>query len=417
MEFIFGLVILFVLFGIFRWVVSLGTRTVVAASRTATGSGSFSENMSAQFRGMEAFEAQYIWDEVGDKTKYRAIVIQGRGVVPVSRRTNIGFITSVFDTTGDEAVPVLSVIDSLQEPKSVVFQNLTESGYVEPNQGYISWTQIGAIIPEFLTPPYGGQRELTVITRMVDLNQSPVITHGFMSDTDGAFVRSWTWTINHNFVGVKGYEENSEDHEETGALTVKLAVAVAMSDGHLADEEGTKIQEWILKTIEPHSEQRSETLKARFNDALRDAHSLALSGELTAGETVIRLNEIAETYEKFEAVELCMDIMAADNVASTEEMVLIRNVTRELGLDFDEVAAMLDQRLVNLTPAVAAADPSALLGIDDSWSGEQTRLHLNSEFLKWSNRTASLSDPEELENARAMLDLIAKARLEYAERI
>jgi len=335
--------------------------------------------------------------------------------VPINRRTNIGFVTSVFDTTGEEAAPVLSVLDSLQEPNSVVFQNLVGAGYVEPDQGYISWTRIGLLIPEFLTPPYGGQRQLTIVIRMVDLSQSPMITHGAMSTSDSAFIQAWNWTINHNFVGVKGYEENAQDHEETGALTVKLAVSVAMSDRHLADEEGAKIQDWIVKTIEPYSDERRESLKTRLNDALRDAYSLAVNGELTVGDTISRLNEIAETYEKFEAIELCMDIMAADDIASSEELTLIRIFSRELGIDFDEVAAMLDQRLVELSPVVETADPSALLGIDDGWSAEQVRLHLNAEFLKWSNRTASLSDPEELENAQAMLDLIAKARLEYAE--
>ena len=135
MEVVIGIILLFVAWGIFRWLLSLGAGTVVAASRAAKGQGSFSENLSAQFRGMEAFEAQYIWEEVGDKEKYRAVEIQGRGVVPIRRRTNIGFVTSVFDTTGEEAAPVLSVIDSLQEPNSVVFQNHVGAGYVEPNQG------------------------------------------------------------------------------------------------------------------------------------------------------------------------------------------------------------------------------------------------------------------------------------------
>ena len=57
-------------------------------------------------------------------------------------------------------------------------------------------------------------------------------------------------------------------------------------------------------------------------------------GQLSVTEIVERLNEIAERPEKFESIELCIDVMVADHVASNEEMKIIRNIAEELGLDF-----------------------------------------------------------------------------------
>ena len=38
---------------------------------------------------------------------------------------------------------------------------------------------------------------------------------------------------------------------------------------------------------------------------------------------------------------------------------------------------------------------------------------LNQEYLKWSNRTSALSDPNEKKNAENMLGLIAELRKKY----
>ena len=48
-----------------------------------------------------------------------------------------------------------------------------------------------------------------------------------------------------------GYEEAQDNQEEGNALSIKIAIAVAMADGSLDDNEGLKINEWINEvTIE-----------------------------------------------------------------------------------------------------------------------------------------------------------------------
>ena len=51
-----------------------------------------------------------------------------------------------------------------------------------------------------------------------------------------------------------------------------MAMAVAMSDGSLDDEEGIVIKEWIQKIISLFGESRQIELKDKYNLALKEGY-------------------------------------------------------------------------------------------------------------------------------------------------
>lgn len=174
------------------------------------------------------------------------------------------------------------------------------------------------------------------------------------------------------------------------------------------------LKNWIAKEISGHSDSRQKNLKSLLNGAFKEGFAEAKRGELSLSELADRLNEIGEKKSKYDAIELCLDVMAADGVADPEEMAVIRNMAKSLNLDMDEIEKMRERVTLNLSTELTSEEGlEALVGIEDSWSDDKKRRHLRTEFQKWSNRLNSLPDGEERESAQSMLDNIAILRKKY----
>ena len=411
MEIIGLLILLF--FGGF--IIRVILRTAGAAGRTAIGKGSLSENLERSFKGMGALEARMIDAHLSDDDPDSALVkqIEVKGLFPVQGNDrSVAFVMSVFDNTDDEMKPVISILDEFQEPENVVFQYVSEIPPVSTGQGFMGWERIGGVFPELLQPPYGGKRDMLIVVRLIDLASPPTISHGFANGSDGIF-----WQTNMPFTHVfteKGYKEANEHREEAQALSVKIAIAVAMADGSFDDSEGVVITEWIRRAIEPFDSEKREELKSIYNDAMREAYADAKDGSLSLSVVTERLNEIGEAKVKYDAVELCFEVMAADGEADPEEMRTIRKIGEALDLDLAELEAMRDQKIVGLESHISSdGDIEELLGIEADWSDDKVNAHLRSEFQKWNNRLNALPEGSERENAQTMLEMISRARKKY----
>ena len=407
MEAIVVIVLVGIGWAILSWILRAGVRT-------AAGHGSFSENMASQFYTMGEFEIRLVESTLGqDGGGPQIKEIQGRGLLPVRQRTNAAFITSVFDITDDDIQPVLSHLEEFQEPATVAFQQLTKLGIVQPDQGFGEWVRIGGVIPDIFQTPIGGRRKIRVLFRLVDLDNMPDIELGFI---DNSALSLWAGSeqFEHFFEG-KGYKEESAEQDEARAISIEIGMAVAMADGSLDDREGELFRDWIVKAIAPFPDARRTRLKTVYNDAMREAYNMARQGELSLTDLTERLNEIGEKSYKYEAIELCFDVMAADGVADAGELKMIRKVAEALELDFDEIENLRDQKIIGLDASVTdQASIEDTIGIDANWSKEQINKHLRTEFQKWNNRLNTLSEGLERENAQRMLDLISEARAKYA---
>jgi len=388
--------------------------TLGAVGRTAMGKGTFSENLEMSFVGMGPLEARLTESRLSDDPDSPLVKqIEVKGVFPVHQNdTRSAFVTSVFDTTADSLAPVISILDEFQEPGSIVFQHISELPPVSPEQGFAGWERVSAVFPDLLQPPHGGERNLAVILRLVDLASPPDIQHGF-ADGDEGILWQVDLPFTHRFTE-KGYEEASEHRDEAQALSVKIAIAVAMADRSFDDREGEVISDWIRRAIEPFGSEKRDELKSIYNDAMRDAYQAAKDGSLSLSALTERLNEIGEAKIKYDAIELCFEVMAADGEADPEEMRTIRKIGEALDLDLSELEAMRDQKIVGLESHISSGgDIEELLGIEPDWSDAKIKTHLRSEFQKWNNRLNALAEGPERENAQAMLDMISRARQKY----
>lgn len=353
-------------------------------------------------------------DDKHEETGWLIKKIMFRGRLPNTRDMNISFAISAFDVSDGEGKyrPVLSVVEAAQEEATICYYLSDDFGRVGEGSAVTDWIQLGAIIPELIQPPYSGDREINIVVRMFNTNNPITIVAGSAID-DGEIILFETLPFNHHFTD-KGYEEASKDREEAQSISLKIGVAVAMADGSLDDAEGEVLKSWIIKEIAAFSDSNQKRLKTTFNKALKEGFDQAKKGKLVLSDLVERLAEIGDKKSKYDAVELCLDVMAADGVADAEEMSVIRNVAKSLDLDMDEIEKMREKVTLNLSTELTSEEGmESLVGIESSWTDEQKRKHLRTEFQKWSNRLNSLPEGEERQSAQNMLDNIATLRKKY----
>ena len=353
-------------------------------------------------------------DDKHEKTGWLIKKIMFRGRLPNTRDMNISFAISAFDVTDGEGKyrPVLSIVEAAQEESTICYYMCDDFGRVGEGSSLTDWIQLGVIIPELIQPPYSGDREIHIVVRMFNTNDPITIVAGGSSD-DGEIILLEALPFTHHFTD-KGYEEASKDREESQSISLKIGVAVAMADGSLDDPEGEVLKSWIIKEVASFSDSKQKRLKTMFNKSLKEGFDQAKKGSLVLSDLVERLAEIGDKKSKYDAIELCLDVMAADGVADPEEMSVIRNVAKSLGLDMDEIEKMREKVTLNLSTELTSEEGmESLVGIESSWTDEQKRKHLRTEFQKWSNRLNSLPEGEERQSAQNMLDNIATLRKKY----
>ena len=348
--------------------------------------------------------------DIQKKHKGHAFVIKevlAVGLLPVTRQTNLGMCISVMD--GNE--PILCHIEAFQEPESPAYQVRAEMGLVGPSHGLADWAPVTGIIPEILHPPYSGVRQLKAVIRLIDLSNPPPIRLGSMTIAKhpGSV---WTTTVNfsHNFTE-KGYLDIAEDRKTATTLSLKMAMAVAMADGNLHEQEGLALKKSVLRLLVPYAGEQKQTIKNACNQAIKEGYAEARKGTLNMESLARRLNSIGNQQCKYEALQLCTNVMTADGVADSSELKLIHHIGDLLNLDMQQMTEIIDGGLVKKGLVISSeANPDEILGIKPDWDAEKIRKHLLAEFRKWNSRLPALPEGSERDNAQRMLELIAKAR-------
>ena len=394
----------------YRFVIS----TFFAAGRSVIGKGKFKDNLSASFFGMDEFQMRLVDQQIenSDNLNLEVKQIEIKGKFPVFTEKNTVFIISILDTTEKDPLPVLSVLEEYREQETAAFQAIVPMGKMKPGYGFINWTKIGGILPGFLETAYKGKRKLSIFVRLVDIENPPSIRLGY-HDRDERLLWVQGYSFEHN-VTLSGYREKVKNRIKAHCIIIKLGVYAALSDNNFDEEEGVSIKKWMYQTLCSYSENQLE-IKSLFNETFKAAYAEHREGLLSVSELCEQLNKIERDSYKYEAVELCYDIVAADKKIEPEEAAVVRKITESLNLDYKEIEKIKDKRLIGLDPsALGGASVRELLGINDRMTPREVNSHLRREFQKWNSRLNTLSEGEERDNAQKMLDLIAEVRNDRA---
>ena len=188
-----------------------------------------------------------------------------------------------------------------------------------------------------------------------------------------------------------------------------------MADGSFDATEGNEIKKWIKEIVDSSLDSKKDEIKNRLNNALEEGYKDLKENKIDVKKLCSEIINIGDKAYKYDLLELCLDVMAADGEADKNELKVISEISTMIGVDYDEVNKLKDQRLIKLDPeALSDSGLEDILGIDPDWDNETIKKHLMQLFNKYNGRLNQVSEGPERKNAQIMIDKIAEARQKYS---
>tara|TARA_B100001250_G_C19778680_1_gene780818 strand:- start:306 stop:1505 length:1200 start_codon:yes stop_codon:yes gene_type:complete len=398
MEFILSIVAIWFGYWLFFQVLGAGARGVGAAYKTATQGGSFSDNFSNTF----AIKIE--------KRNQNQNVIYMKGQPSLAYRTELFLIIKMFDS--ERNLPIISTFEGSSEIETRIYEQRLRVGNIDPGQYWPDWFELCDFTDEEIVGPLKGQRKLNVRAFLWDANNPPHFKFGYAEDNTGGIDLAEI-EIPYNFLNI-GYEEAEKNRLKIQEWTVQLAIGMAMEDGTLERREGNHIKKWMKEAIASSPEADRDKVKNSLNKALETGSKKAKERKTNINYLCKKIDEKASIADKYDALELCLDVMSADGIADQEELAYLEKISKNIGIDYNEITKLKERRLLDLElPKAQDADIDKTLGIDPKWTKEEKKKHVMKLYRKYNGRINSARDEQQKKSAQSMLDLCAEAMKKY----
>jgi len=405
MEAIFTLILLFVGYSIVGSLFGVGAKAVGAGAKTLMEGGSFADHYSNKLQ----FKVEKLPKD--EDSMYETFGVFSKGNPDVALDHPAMLIFKLFDKT--TSLPIVSTFEMTSEESSRVFEHAVSIGNMQ-DKYWPDWARVSALIPESLIGPHKGTRTLQLQCFLWYEHLKPEFERGYLPEDTTGGINVFTHEFNFHLTN-PGYLEVDDERLEVQVASIKLAISIAMADGTLDKSEGTEIKNWVKGIVDSAGESQRDEIKETLNNALEEAYNEVKSSPIDIEQVCADIKDIGSAADKFDLIELCLDVMAADGEADKEELKQIEQISKLVGIDYDEISKMKDQRLIKLDPTSSSnSGLEEKLDIDPEWDNEKINKHILSLYGKWNGRLNSLSEGIERENAQKMLDLIAEARKKYS---
>ncbi len=324
-----------------------------------------------------------------------------------------GYISHYITLTDKETnYPIQTFIPELTDGNSSMFQLIVP--HPEPITPDAYWTDWVTALPEFelsgkvIRCPRQGLRDIKV-TVMITTGEDHKI---FAEDS----------TFFQYEQKDRGLLDKVEDTPKIRKQIICFAMAMAFSDGNADKKEAKIIQDWAKKKVESETDSAEKSkLKETLNKEIEMAYKLGKEGKLNLRVLIENFNKISDLGDKWELMELLRDVMSADGEADNDELVLLRDLQVQLGIDPEEFNKMMNEAMKKIktvgTSATSVDDKKItmenLIGIDPTWSIDQKKAHLAKQNNMFNNLANVADNDEERENANKMLENIAQYRKDF----
>ena len=396
------------------YLLNAGFKALKASAKTVFNDKSISENMSDEFSTDPAFGKLILKYEKQKIETLNAIKIMLKGNLPNVTIQNAYWGVKVYDITDDpkQLIPVVAILDYQQEEGSKIFNLKSPTFPIKPGLAILDWFPLGGFVTSLIQTPFSGRRKIKILVFLGNADNPVIFENGYASRNGGRWYWGQFLELEETNFEMKGYIETVDDAHKSIALAIELGMAVAMSDGNLDKSEGETIKSFMEKHLNVYTPGATkEKLKETFNAAFKKSFLLASTGDLNINNIINTINRIDLKSVKYDAMELCYQVMSSDGVADKSELKLLKSIEEGLNLEKEMLNAIKDKSVLELNPVFSeTTDIETILGIDSSWSKEQINTHLKKEFKKWNSRFQNLTEGKERENAQLMLDYIAEAR-------
>ena len=370
------------------------------------------QEAAVQEQAIEAYSKHIQENKFKGKVKFQNSELTAfiRGTINATGKIALAIHINEKKPDGSPGLPIQSFIPYLQAENSSMFEiKMPLSEDWEEDRYYTDWVDL-------LNPiPFNGS---TIRCPTQGKNKLLVTFNIFNPDTDGIYETA-TSTFTYDQVE-RGMLDRIDDVPKIRKQMICFAMRMCYEDGKADDSEIEVIKTWMKNKFEYiEDESEKEKVKKDCNAEVAQALNLAKQGKLNLDVLLKSFNEIADKGDKWELIELLRDVMAADEEAEARELKMMRDVQVGIGIDPEEFQKMLDEALPKIKKVSGLDEAESgdkclvygnLLGIDSSWSTEEKKKKLASEFNKHNGLANAASTENERQNANKMLENISYYR-------
>ena len=359
-----------------------------------------------------------------DGKKFDIFKIEAKGfwIGPGKSGTSGYFSTYVTDQTNgveyfSKSWPIRATSNGWAEEGSAIF--CTKGDTMDAGEGihYPDWAGVGFVPFDTMEFPFKGKRKITFNTYFCDPRMN--FKHGLPLTKQ--YILSLASSSKEINIEDIGWKEALDNKPRAMELTIKLGVAIASADDDISQDELNKIKSWIGIQVDMDFYGKDVEIKEKkmhYAKYLKDTCEFAVKTKLNEGEISNEFQEIATKQQKYDAIELMLDVMVSDGDAGNEEMKIIDRVAPILGLEPQTVKDLRETRLSKVASIGGSEDKSAkendesLFGITPSMTNQEKCEQLFEEYENWSERLA-LPDKAMSKRAKEMCDKIMTLRQKY----
>ena len=261
------------------------------------------------------------------------------------------------------------------------------------------WIKLPPFPLEILIPPTSGNRRIKAVVTAINRQGSP------FSTATGSTVATFSEV---------GYEERRKNDEDLEEATIELAMAICAADGEIDKREKALVRDHCKRQLAYYDQSHQETVKNRLNSALRRSATGARlkSNTDNVNPLVERVAKLANDQERLAVMELCVDIVGADDRVDRSEAAFLEKIRKGLDIELALYRQICGRNIgadVETTSAVLVS----LLGIRKGMNKQEIREILLTESRKWLDMQGS-SDPERREKAARMLQQLAEIKKKFS---
>ncbi len=313
------------------------------------------------------------------------------------------------DSNDDEyGLPVLSAHPSFSEPGSRVF-SLSTTYETSPDTYFPDWFNFIYIPKELIIPPNKGRRRLKFNFTACDT--STTVNHGSHDDLNKVHYNAYDF---YNLTTKEpGYMEELVNKSKVEDLTIKLAMCMAATDGHLDQKELNVIKNWAKSLTQELDEDKAEEKKKHFSKFIKETYKEAKTKKISISKLVSEFNDKASKGQKYLAIELMLNVASSDDKLAAEEEKFINKIAKTTGVDLKTFKDMKNKIVAKVGNLDLSEKPSEeTFGITEDMDDKEKCKILRKEYTKWNSQTTQ-RDPKRKKRAKEMVKIIADLRKQY----
>lgn len=341
--------------------------------------------------------------------------VQLKGMCNNLNDDTIKLLFYVYDNTDAEdddfGLPVVAAHEALSEPGSRILgrHEIVETTANQYWPKYFTWFYLPK---ELVIPPHKGKRKLKFWAAVAEPDIQPE-RGGFADSELKKIIYSAKQIVDCKFNEI-GYMDEIVNREAVEDLTIQLGMGMAASDGHLDQKELNKIKDWIRTRIEMLDDEKiKKEKKKHFSEFVKATYAKAKNKRLSISNLVEQFNDKAGRSQKYEAIQLLLDIASADEKLHREEEKFINKIVKTTGINLKTFKEMKNKVIANIGNIDTSEETSEeMFGITSDMNKAEKCKLLRKEYTKWNAQTTH-KELKRRKRAKQLVKIVADLRKKY----